>query len=121
VSDSSSTALVRCEPALSESERVALVGFLAGYRGQTRVAYTLDLRQFTAWCLQHGRRLFDVRRVDIECFARDLEDHGKARATVARRLCTVCGFYRYAKKRGCSPTRRRCTSADPASTTSLTW
>jgi hypothetical protein len=72
VSDSSSTALVRCEPALSESERVALVGFLAGYRGQPRVAYTLDPRQFTEWCVQYGRHLFDVRRIDIECFARAL-------------------------------------------------
>jgi hypothetical protein len=25
-------------------------GFLAGYTGLTRKAYTLDLRQFTAWC-----------------------------------------------------------------------
>jgi site-specific recombinase XerD len=100
VSDSSSTALVRREPALSESERMALVGFLAGYRGQTRVAYTLDLRQFTEWCVQHGRCLFEVRRMDIECFARDLEDHGKSRATVARRLCTICGFYRYAEEEG---------------------
>jgi hypothetical protein len=74
VSDpSSSTALVRREPAMSEAERMTLVGFLAGYRGQTRVAYTLDLSQFTAWCLRHGRHLFDVRRVDIECFARDME------------------------------------------------
>jgi integrase/recombinase XerD len=100
VSEPSSTAVVRCEPARSESERMTLVGFLAGYRGQTRVAYTLDLRQFTAWCLPHGRRLFDVRRMDIECFARDREDHGKATATVARRLCTICGFYRYAEEEG---------------------
>jgi pimeloyl-ACP methyl ester carboxylesterase len=55
----------------------------------------LDLRQFTTWCWQHDRRLFDVRRVDIECFARHLEDAGRARATVARRLCTIVGFYRY--------------------------
>jgi hypothetical protein len=48
----------------------------------------LDLRQFTAWCWRHHHRLFEVRRVDIECFARELEDRGKARATVARRLCT---------------------------------
>jgi integrase/recombinase XerD len=38
--------------------------------------------------------------VDIECFARDLEDRGTARATVARRLCTVVGFYRYAEEEG---------------------
>ena len=35
-----------------------LLGFLAGYRGYTRVAYTLDLRQLTAWCWQRHHRLF---------------------------------------------------------------
>ena len=33
-------------------------------------------------------------------FARDLEARGRARATVARRLCTVAGFYRYAEQEG---------------------
>ena len=33
---------------------------------------------------------------DIECFARDLETRGRARATITRRLCTIAGFYRYA-------------------------
>jgi site-specific recombinase XerD len=50
--------------------------------------------------LQHDRRLFDVHRIDIECFARHLEDSGRARATVARRLATVVGFYRYAEEEG---------------------
>src|SRR5205814_1701125 len=36
------------------------------------------------------------RRADIECFARDLEARGRARATITRRLCTVAGFCRYA-------------------------
>ena len=85
---------------LSDIERMTSLGFLAGYRGFTRDAYALDLRQFTTWCWQHNHRLFDVHRVDIECFARDLEDRGKARATVARRLCTVVGFYRYAEEDG---------------------
>ena len=40
--------------------------------------------------------LFAARRADIECFARDLEARGRARATVTRRLCTIAGFYRYA-------------------------
>ena len=94
------TAVARYQPVLSDVERMTLLGFLAGYRGFTRDAYALDLRQFTAWCWQHDHRLFDVRRVDIECFARDLEDRGKARATVARRLCTIVGFYRYAEEEG---------------------
>jgi integrase len=80
----------------SNTERLALAGFLAGYSGLTREAYELDLRQFASWCHIHQLRLFSVRRSDIECFARDLEAHGRARATVTRRLCTVAGFYRYA-------------------------
>ena len=92
------TAVERYQPVLNEVEQSTLLGFLAGYRGFTRDAYTLDLRRFTAWCWQHDRRLFDVHRVDIECFARHLEDAGRARATVARRLCTIVGFYRYAEE-----------------------
>ena len=91
-----STTLVLVEPIFSEAERLALSGYLAGYPGLTREAYSLDLRQFAAWCEQHNIHLFQARRADIECFGRDLEARGRARATVSRRLCTVAGFYRYA-------------------------
>jgi len=84
------------ESLFSEDERSALAGFLAGYSGLTRDAYMLDLRQYTTWCQRHGLRLFGARRADIECFGRDMEAAGRARATIARRLCTVAGFYRYA-------------------------
>lgn len=95
-----STAVAVVDPAFSDAEQFALSGFLAGYRGLTRDAYALDLRQFVAWCEQHQVRLFEARRADIECFARDIEERGRARATVARRLCTVAGFYRYAEQEG---------------------
>ena len=91
-----SAALIPAEPMFSNVERLALAGFLAGHRGLTREAYALDLRQYASWCQQHHLRLFQARRADIECFARDLEARGRARATVTRRLCTVAGFYRYA-------------------------
>jgi site-specific recombinase XerD len=83
-------------PVFSNTERLALAGFLAGYSGLTRQAYELDLRQYAGWCQRHQLRLFAARRADIECFARDLEARGRARATITRRLCTVAGFYRYA-------------------------
>jgi integrase/recombinase XerD len=91
-----STASAVTEPVFSPPERVALAGFLAGYTGLTREAYALDLRRFTAWCQLRHLRLFQARRADIECFARDLGARGRARATITRRLCTVAGFYRYA-------------------------
>jgi integrase/recombinase XerD len=91
-----STALATIQPAFTDAERLALAGFLAGYRGLTREAYALDLRQFTTWCRARALGLFAVRRADIESFARDLEARGRARATVTRRLCTIAGFYKYA-------------------------
>jgi hypothetical protein len=45
-----STALATIQPAFTDPERLTLAGFLAGYRGLTREAYALDLRQFTTWC-----------------------------------------------------------------------
>jgi integrase/recombinase XerD len=89
-----SAALVPVRPVFSDAERLALAGFLAGYRGLTREAYTLDLRQFTGWCQARSLPLFSARRADIEAFAREME--ARARATVTRRLCTIAGLYRYA-------------------------
>jgi integrase/recombinase XerD len=89
-------ALVPIHPAFTDSERLALAGFLAGYRGLTREAYALDLRQFATWCRNRSMALFAVRRADSEGFARELEARGRARATVTRRLSAIAGFYKYA-------------------------
>ena len=75
--------------------QVALAGFLAGYSGNTRLAYHQDLRQFASWCHNQDLGLLAVRRIHIELFARWLEHQGAARATIGRRLSTVAGFYRY--------------------------
>ena len=91
-----SAALATIQPVFTDAERIALAGFLAGYRGLTREAYALDLRQFTTWCRARSLALFAVRRADIESFARELEARGRARATVTRRLSTIAGFYKYA-------------------------
>jgi site-specific recombinase XerD len=87
-------ALVPVQSAFTDAERVALAGFLSGYRGLTREACALDLRQFAGWCRSCSLALFAVRHADIETFARDLEAKGRARATVTRRLSTIAGFYR---------------------------
>jgi hypothetical protein len=76
-----SAALIPVAPVFTNTERLTLAGFLAGYSGLTREAYELDMRQYASWCHQHHLRLFQARRADIECFARDLEVRGRARAT----------------------------------------
>ena len=57
---------------------LASAGFLAGYRGLTREAYMLDLRQYMSWCQLGGLHLFTARRADIEGFGREMEALGKA-------------------------------------------
>ena len=109
-----SVEVVPVEPCFTPQEQQALAGFLSGYRGLTRDAYALDLRQFVSWCAERDLPLFSVRRMDIECFARDLEAKGKARATVARRLCTVAGLPLRRRRRAHRPLPRRPRPQTPA-------
>jgi integrase len=84
----------------TDAELRTLAGFLGGYSGLTRDAYALDLRQFAQWCHDRRTGLFAVTRSDIEAFARHLEQLGRARATISRRLCTITSLYRYAVEEG---------------------
>ena len=79
-------------------ERLALVGFLAGYSGPTRDSYRTDLRLFTVWLIERQVRLLEVQRTHIELYGRWLEEQGRARSTVGRRLSTLAGFYRYCEQ-----------------------
>jgi site-specific recombinase XerD len=94
------TTVVARDQAFTTEEEQTLIDFLGAYRGLTREAYQLDLRQWVQWCAERQVALFGARRADIEGFGRHLEALGRARATVARRLCTIACFYRYAEEEG---------------------
>jgi len=55
-----SAALVPVTSVFSNTERLALAGFLAAYSGLTRQAYELDLRQYAAWSATSGARVLAV-------------------------------------------------------------
>jgi len=109
--------------------RAAIGGYLAGYTGQTFDAYALDLRQWACWCAEHDLDIFEVRRAHIELFARWLEETGRVKATVGRRLSTITGFYRYCTEEAPSPSLwprmcegRRCrTSRTRLGSTATNW
>ncbi|MBW3575928.1 MAG: tyrosine-type recombinase/integrase [Actinobacteria bacterium] len=90
--------VVLYDPTETSAEVKAAAGFLAAYSGRTREAYTLDLRQFYGWCANHALGLFEVKRTHIELYARELEELGRAPATIGQ--STVAGFYRYAAEEG---------------------
>jgi hypothetical protein len=48
-SSTTTTAVAILPELFTAEEELALAGFLAGYSGLTREAYTLDLRQYVAW------------------------------------------------------------------------
>jgi integrase/recombinase XerD len=80
---------------LSEPDQVA-GAWLLGYSGHTRAAYRRDLAAWAAWLGARGLHPWQAQRVHVEAYARELEDGGLARSTVARRLSALAGFYRYA-------------------------
>src|ERR1051325_2163690 len=92
-----SAVLAAIQPVFTDAERVALAGFLAGYRGPTREAYALELRQFSSWGRARPVALLRVRRAHLEGFARDREAMGRARSPVTPGgYPPLPGFYEYA-------------------------
>jgi hypothetical protein len=98
------------DPLFTVAERQALAGFLSGYSGLTRGAYTLDLRQYTAWCTLHGLHLFAAKRVDIESFRGDMEAAGRARGRSPAGSARSPGSIGTPWRRSCSTTNPRRTS-----------
>ena len=90
--------VVIAEETVERREMLAVAGFLVGYGGSTRVSYATDLRLFAAWCHEAKLNLFIVRRAHLELYGRWLEETGRMRSTVARRLSTLASFYKYAEQ-----------------------
>lgn len=115
-----STAVVVYDPGSVDPEHVALAGFLGGYRGLTRDAYALDLRQFVVFCDRRHLGLFEVRRSDIETFGREL----RRRAGRQRRSPAGCARSPVStakpRRKASSHTPRRSMFAARGSTTSPT-
>jgi integrase/recombinase XerD len=81
-----------------------VAGYLDSLRSdRTRTAYLTDLRDFAQWAGRRGIELLDARRPHIDAYARDLERAGRAKSTVARRLATLSGFFRYLEEEGVVP------------------
>jgi integrase/recombinase XerD len=81
--------------ASADRARLLAQAFLAGYGGRTRESYATDLKQWGAWCAEHGVEVLDVARAHVQVYARQLEEAGRAPATIGRKLSAIGGFYAY--------------------------
>jgi hypothetical protein len=91
-----STAIATIQPAFTDAKRLALAGFLAGYRGLTREG---TRRTWPVHPLVQSRSLplFSIRRTDIETFVRELEARGQCpRDDYPAAVLAFAGFYKYA-------------------------
>jgi integrase/recombinase XerD len=116
---STRTALATRDELFSANEQLALAGYLAGYSGLTRDAYTLDLRQYVAWCTEHRVAVFGARRASSASPATSspwAERGPRSPASFARWLASTATPNRKASSRS----RRRRMCGDPAWTTSPT-
>lgn len=79
----------------TDALRLAVAGFLANYKGQTRVHTESDLACFLRWCEHRELPPLDARRVDLELYLRWMQSDRRFKpSTVSRRLSVVAGFYR---------------------------
>ena len=76
---------------------LAIAGFLAMYREQTRKGHATELRLWRAWCAEHDLDMLDdVERAHIYMYARELEEiHERKKSTIAHKLSVLAGFYDY--------------------------
>lgn len=83
------------ERVFDEAE-LAAVAFLARYSGRTLDAYRQDLRSYFTWAAAAGFEVLVATRPHVELYRHHMEERGLAPSMIDRRLCTVCGFYRFA-------------------------
>ena len=87
------TALEPYTPTFSELGESTLLGFLAGYGGFTRDAYTLDLRHSRP-APANGAVHSSPSAASTSSASLGTLKTPAGPATVARRLCTIVGSYR---------------------------
>lgn len=88
---------------IADPTQLAVLGFLARYKGATAVEFHRDMRYFLGWCQQNGLAPLAATRPHLELYIRWMETHCSARtgqpwasSTIARRWTTIRLFYKFA-------------------------
>ncbi len=94
-----SHSVVLYEPTEASAEVVTAAGFLAGYSSRTREAYTRICASSSGGATSTASARSRSPALTSR-YARELEELGRAPATISRRLSTLAGFYRYSTEEG---------------------
>jgi integrase/recombinase XerD len=75
--------------------RLAVVAYLARFKGSSRDHTASDLRCYLAWCTERGLDPLAARRPHLELYIRWMQEVRLFKpSTVSRRFSVVAGFYR---------------------------
>lgn len=86
------------------ADRLLAASFLARFREPTRSHYGMCVRQWFAWCDEHGIRPLEAQRAHIELWMRELEEvKGLKLSTINGKITAVGGLYRCAVLDGLLP------------------
>lgn len=77
-----------------------VAGYLAGYHPTTRRSYAHDIGDWFDWCQTHGLTPLAAQRAHMELYLRELEEAGRKAATIARRITSVGGLYKWVTEEG---------------------
>lgn len=80
---------------LAERFHHGAAGWLLGYSTNTRDAYRRDLDEWLGWLRVVRVEPWTVERGHVDAYARTLEEHGYAPATIGRRLASLSSLYGY--------------------------
>lgn len=71
-----------------------------GYSVHTVAAYGRDLGKFGAWCRRRGTEVAAASRDEVRMYLRDVGAQRLSRATQARQLAALRGFFRFVQAEG---------------------
>ncbi|HET9972994.1 MAG TPA: tyrosine-type recombinase/integrase [Streptosporangiaceae bacterium] len=75
--------------------RLAVVGYLARFKGSSRDHTESDLRCYLAWCAERGLDPLAARRPHLELYIRWMQEIRRFKpSAVSRRFSVTAGFYR---------------------------
>jgi site-specific recombinase XerD len=87
--------LVPSTDAISPKLRMAVIAYLARFKGESRTHTESDLRAFLRWCQNNHLDPLESRRPHLELYLRWMQEVARFKpSTVSRRLSVVAGFYR---------------------------
>ena len=85
--------------ALMDPTERMVMGYLAKYRGATLRAYQQDLRHYLGWCAHVRLNPLTAEEPHLELYVRWMQEEDRwSESTINRRIGTVCGMYKTARR-----------------------